>query len=82
MGPAYWGLKKLMGCFCLQAKLLTGHLITGSPPRSEPALERFFQVKPSIRVHIISLFGLIWWLYLKHFFGCHDILMLGKSPIK
>ena len=31
-----------MGCLCLQAKLLTDHLITGEPLMSEPAQEKWF----------------------------------------
>ena len=30
----------------------------------------------------ISRFGLLERLYFKSQFGCHDILMLGRSPIK
>ena len=40
--------------------LLTDHLL-----RSDPAHEKWFQVKPSI---YISLSGLLGYLYLKHFF--------------
>ena len=45
--------------------LLTDHLITGQLLKSEPAQEKWFQVKPSI---YISLSGLLGYLYLKHFF--------------
>ena len=55
--------------------LLTDHLITGYPLRSELAQEKWFQVKP------ISLFGLVGWIF-QALVGCHDILILGKSPIK
>ena len=30
----------------------------------------------------MSFRGQLGWLYLKHFFGCQDILILSKSPIK
>ena len=30
----------------------------------------------------LRLSGFLGWLYLKHFIGCHDVLILGKSPIK
>ena len=40
--------------------LLTGHLITGWPLKSEPAQEKWIQVKPSIHR---SLIGLVGWLY-------------------
>ena len=58
--------------------LLTDHLITGYPLRSELAQEKWFQVKPSTP---ISLFGLFVWIF-QALVGCHDILILGKSPIK
>ena len=35
-------------------------------------------VKPFIKVSLSCLLG----LYFQAYFGCHDILMLGKSPIK
>ena len=76
MGPAYWGLKKQMGCLCLQAKLLryvTIHLISLSLPRKRGSSQTIHRY--------ISLIGLIGWLYMKHF-GCHDVLILGTSPIK
>ena len=37
------------------------------------------QVKPSIHISLSCLIG---WLYLEEHFGCQDILMLGRSPIK
>ena len=58
--------------------LLTGHLITGKPLRSEPAQEKWFQVKPSKRMS----FWFTWVLIFSAHFVCHDILMLGTSPIK
>ena len=45
---------------------------------SEPA-EETFQVKPSIR---ISLLCLSWIVIFQALVGCHDILILGKSPVK
>ena len=38
-----------------------------------------FQVKPSIH---ISLCGVTWVVIFEALFGCHDVLILGKSPIK
>ena len=60
------------------SSLLTDHLITGYPLRSELAQEKWFQDKPSIP---ISLFGLVGWIF-QALVGCHDILILDKSPIK
>ena len=57
--------------------ILTDHLITGKPLRSEPAQEKWF-VKSSIYMVPFFLLG---WLHLKAHFGCHGI-MLGRSPIK
>ena len=57
---------------------MTVHLITGFQLRSEFAQEKSFQVKPSIP---ISPFGLVGWIF-QALVGCHDILNLGKSPIK
>ena len=64
---ACWGPEKKIGLLCLQAKLrlivppgkayklLTGHLITGYPLRSEPAKEKWFKSN-----HLyISIFGLV-----------------------
>ena len=41
--------------------------------------EKWFQVEPSAH---ISPFGFVGWLYFEALVGCHDILILGKSPIK
>ena len=76
MGP-----KEIDGLFVSQGKassLLTDHLITGYPLRSELAQGKWFQVRPSIP---ISLFGLVEWIF-QALVGCHNILILGKSPIK
>ena len=55
-------------------KLLTGHLIIGlSLPR------KIDVIKPSIH---ISLSCLLWWLYSQAHFVWHDILLLGRKPIK
>ena len=57
------------------SNLLTDHLITDKPLKSEPAQE-----KPSIHINRIGFQG--GYIYEAHF-ECHDILMLpGKSPIK
>ena len=43
--PAHWGLGEMDGLLVppgKAAKLLTGHLITGQPLKSEPAQERWF----------------------------------------
>ena len=80
-GPRPLGPKEIDGLLVSPGKaslLLTDHLITGYPLRSELALEKWFQVKPSIP---ISLSGLVRWIF-QALVGCHDILSLGKSPIK
>ena len=58
------------------ATLLTDSLITGLPIRSEPAQEKWFQVKPTfhIRHSLVFMFEAL--------FGCHGVLILGESPIK
>ena len=45
-----------MGCLCLQAKLLTDHLITGEPLMSEPAQEKWF----SQTIHTYKPYWLCW----------------------
>ena len=56
------------------SKLLTDHLITGlSLPRKSGL------VKPSIHNALLAKLG--GYIYEAHF-ACHDIVMLGKSPIK
>ena len=47
--------------------------------KSEPAQEKWFQVKPPIHTSLISL---VRWLYLKHFLDVMMFLNLGTSPIK
>ena len=55
--------------------LLTNHLITGQPLAQVSACpENVAEVKPSIHGWVVILFEAL--------FGCHDILILGKSPIK
>ena len=81
IGPRPLGPKEIDGLFVSPGKassLLTDHLITGYPLRSELAQEKWFQVEASIP---ISLFGLVEWIF-QALVGCHDILILGKSPIK
>ena len=81
LGPRPLGPKEIDGLLVSPGKaslLLTDHLITGYLLRSELAQEKWFQVKPSIP---ISLFGLVGWIF-QALVGCHDILILGKSPIK
>ena len=57
--------------------LLTDHLITGYPLRSEPAQEEWF-----VKFIGIRLLWLSWKVIFEALVGCHDILILGKSPIK
>ena len=74
LGPRPLGPKEIDGLLVSPGKaslLLTDHLITGYPLRSELAQEKWFQVKPSIP---ISLFGLVGWIF-QALVGC-------KSPIK
>ena len=62
-GPRPLGPKEVDGLHVSPGKaslLLTDHLITGYPLRSELAQEKWFQVKPSIP---ISLFGLVGWIF-------------------
>ena len=80
-GPRPWGPKEIDGLLVSPGKafsLMTDHLITGYPLRSELAQEKWFQVKPSIP---ISLFGLVGWIF-QALVECHDILISVKSPIK
>ena len=59
------------------AKLLTDHLITGQPLKSEPAQEMWF----SQTFHTYMPYWLSWVvIFMKHILS-HDILMLDKSPI-
>ena len=45
-------------------------------------VKRWLSTKRSVKSnHPYSLGGLLGWLYLKYF-GCHDLLFLGKSHIK
>ena len=48
-GPAHWGVKE-QSPVKAYTLLLTDHLITGKPLMSVPALEKWNQVKPSIRI--------------------------------
>ena len=67
MSPVHWGLKKIDGLFVPPGKaytLLTDHLITGTPLRSELAHEERFQVN---NLYIKSLIGLAGWLCLNRF---------------
>ena len=85
MRPRPFGPEEIDGLLVSPGKaslLLTDHLITGYPLRSELAQEKWFQVKHSIP---ISIFGLVGWIFqalVGCHVGCHDILILGKSPIK
>ena len=73
-----------MGCLCFQAKLskytlLTDQLITGIPLWFEPAQEKWFK---SNHPYIYNPLWLSWMVIFEALVGCHDILTLGKSPIK
>ena len=87
LGPRPLGPKEIDGLLVSPGKassLLTDHLITGYPLRSERAQEKWFQVKPSTPISLstpISPFGLVGWIF-QALVGCHDILIFGKSPIK
>ena len=76
MGPRPLGPKEIYGLLVIPGN--ASSLLTGYPLRSELAKEKGFQVKPSIP--IISLYGLVGWIF-QALAGCHDILILGKSPI-
>ena len=55
------------------SKLLTDHLITCKPLKSEPVQEKWV----SQTIHTYKLYWFTW----VEIFECHDdILMLGKSP--
>ena len=65
-GPCPLGPKEIYRLLVSPGKtytLLTDHLITGLPLRSVPAQEKWFYVKPSIRISSIGLEGS---LYFKH----------------
>ena len=62
--------------------LLTDHLITGKPFKSEPAKEKWFNKT----IHTYKPYWLIGLLFLGGYiyeaqFECHVILMLGKGSI-
>ena len=64
--PRPLGPKEIDGLLVPPGKastLLTDHLITGLPLKSEPAQENWFKVKPFI---LMSLSVLLGWLHLKH----------------
>ena len=63
------------------SKPLTDHLITGKPLKSEHAQEKWFSQTIHTYINHIGLQGDYTCIYEAHF-ECHDILMLGKSPIK
>ena len=72
MGPRPLGPKEIDGLLVPPGKvstLLAFHLITGLPLRSEPAQEKRFK---SNHLYMISLIGLVGWLYFKHFL---DVMM-------
>ena len=84
MAPAHWGLgekDRLLAPPCKASKLLTDHLITCKPLKSEPDQEKRF----SLNIHTYKQCWFAWclsgYIYDAHF-ECHDILMLRKSPIK
>ena len=65
-----------MGCLC-KAYTLQNHGTSGLPLGSESAQGK--SLKPSTKKPYWLTVG---WFYLKALFGCHDILLLGTSPIK
>ena len=78
--PAHWGLGEIDGLLVPPGKAsnpLTIHLITGQLLMSEPAQEKWF----SQTVHTYKPYWLSWTVINESHFECHDILMLGKSPI-
>ena len=80
---AYWGLGEIDELLVPRgkaSKLLTDHLITGKPHKSEPAQEKWF----SQTIHTYKPYWLDWVviIFYEAHLECHDILTLGKSPIK
>ena len=60
MGSRPLGPKEIDGLFVSPGKacsLLTDHLITGKPLRSELAKEKWFQVKPSTHISLCGFDG-------------------------
>ena len=65
--------------FLMHLAYLTDHLITGKPFKFEPAQEKGF----SKTVHTYKQYWFDWVvIFNEAHLECHDILMLGKSPIK
>ena len=78
--PAHWGLGKTDGLLVpprKASKLLTNHLITGKPLKFMPAQEKWF--RQTIHTYKPYWFA---WVNCKADFECHDILLMGKSPIE
>ena len=76
--------------------MLTGYLITGEPLVSELAQEKWFQIEPSAHISPFGFVGWLYFRTIRTYkpfrlcrmvifealVGCHDILILNKSPIK
>ena len=79
---AHWGLGEIDGLLVppgKASKLLTSHLIIGKLLKFEPAQEKWFS--QTIHTCTYKPYWFTWVVYEAHF-DCHDIQILGKSPIK
>ena len=69
-----------MGCLCLWAKLSDSPSVNWFTVQNVYAYPgKVIEGKPSIQISLSCLLG---WLYFQAYFGCHNTLTLGKSPIK